>query len=363
MARLRTLKPGFFHNEELAEVDPLGRLLFAGLWTIADREGRLEDRPKRIKAEVLPYDDCDPDDLLQQLADRDFVTRYDVDGRKCIAMNKWHAHQRPHPHEAASALQAPPSLTVSADSRDKVVPKQDLGSDEPVGNLGLGSGGLEAGSGGLEAGSGVKNLESPTRGRVGDSSFLTDNLRELVNAIGVQKLAASEVRVLFAPPLEQVQTIMDWWPKREGVKRAEGLLAALTEDERLIVLRVSWTLHRLIESNPTERRWVRKLEPWVSDRHFEDWEHGIPEPWAKKNLRWPVPWGGHATLTGLLDGLETRLEARLADTVGEAENSPAPEPCEPPETSPGPEASVTPPEAADDPLGTPVTRRGHTVTL
>ena len=48
MARARILKPGFFANELLAEIHPYGRLLFAGLWTLADREGRLEDRPKRI---------------------------------------------------------------------------------------------------------------------------------------------------------------------------------------------------------------------------------------------------------------------------------------------------------------------------
>ena len=37
------------------------RLLFVGLWTIADRNGRLEDRPKRIRAELFPYDEIDAD--------------------------------------------------------------------------------------------------------------------------------------------------------------------------------------------------------------------------------------------------------------------------------------------------------------
>jgi hypothetical protein len=49
MARSRNIKPGFFTNDELAECHPLGRLLFAGLWTIADKEGRLDDRPKKLK--------------------------------------------------------------------------------------------------------------------------------------------------------------------------------------------------------------------------------------------------------------------------------------------------------------------------
>jgi hypothetical protein len=32
----------------------------------SDREGRLEDRPKKIKAAVLPYDECDVDRLLDE---------------------------------------------------------------------------------------------------------------------------------------------------------------------------------------------------------------------------------------------------------------------------------------------------------
>ena len=64
MARSRNIKPGFFTNDILAEVDPLGRLLFVGLWTIADREGRVEYRPKQIKIKVLPYDDAPIDGLI-----------------------------------------------------------------------------------------------------------------------------------------------------------------------------------------------------------------------------------------------------------------------------------------------------------
>ena len=70
MARARNLKPAFFTNDLLAEIEPLGRLLFQGLWCLADREGRLVDRPKRIKAELFPYDDADVDVLLSALAAR-----------------------------------------------------------------------------------------------------------------------------------------------------------------------------------------------------------------------------------------------------------------------------------------------------
>ncbi len=104
MARARNIKPGFFLNDELAEVAPLGRLLFAGLWTVADREGRLEDRAKKIRAEVLPYDDCDVEALLSELAARGFIIRYMVGSEKYIQIVNFSKHQNPHKNEKESEI-------------------------------------------------------------------------------------------------------------------------------------------------------------------------------------------------------------------------------------------------------------------
>lgn len=76
MARIRTIKPAFFKNEKLAELSAMNRLLFIGLWTQADRLGRLEDRPKRIKAELFPYDNIDVDKSLNELQNAGFILRY-----------------------------------------------------------------------------------------------------------------------------------------------------------------------------------------------------------------------------------------------------------------------------------------------
>lgn len=107
MARARNIKHGFFTNDKLAECSPLARILFAGLWTIADREGRLEDRPKRIKAELLPYDDCSGDELLGQLANAGFIQRYTVGGNAYIQIDNFLKHQNPHVKEAVSTIPAP----------------------------------------------------------------------------------------------------------------------------------------------------------------------------------------------------------------------------------------------------------------
>ncbi|MGJ3353458.1 hypothetical protein [Providencia sp. Je.9.19] len=104
MARARNIKPGFFTNDDLAECEPLARILFVGLWTVADREGRIEDKPRKIKAMVLPYDDVDCDKLLAQLHGKNFITRYAVDGNEFIQINNWKKHQNPHMKEAASEI-------------------------------------------------------------------------------------------------------------------------------------------------------------------------------------------------------------------------------------------------------------------
>ncbi|MDE1484774.1 hypothetical protein, partial [Xenorhabdus bovienii] len=116
MARSRNIKPGFFTNDDLAECEPLARLLFAGLWTIADREGRLEDKPRKIKAMILPYDDADCNDLLEQLHKKNFITRYAVDGNEFIQINNWKKHQNPHCKEAATEI--PEQVMQPADNKE-----------------------------------------------------------------------------------------------------------------------------------------------------------------------------------------------------------------------------------------------------
>ena len=107
MPRLRTIKPGFFTNEDLADLDPLACLLFAGLWCWADRAGRLEDRPRRLHVEIFPRRECDVDALLDLLAARGFIARYAVEGTRYIQIERFARHQSPHKLERASTIPPP----------------------------------------------------------------------------------------------------------------------------------------------------------------------------------------------------------------------------------------------------------------
>ena len=107
--RSRNIKPGFFKNEDLADLGPHAQLLFVGLWCLADREGRLEDRPKRIKAEIFPYEDLNEsvDLMLDKLSETEFIKRYVVKDNNYIQITNFLKHQTPHYLESPSQIPAP----------------------------------------------------------------------------------------------------------------------------------------------------------------------------------------------------------------------------------------------------------------
>jgi hypothetical protein len=110
MARARNIKPSFFKNELLGQADPLLGVLFISLWTLADKAGRLEDRPLRIKAETFPYrDGIDINAYLTELVALGFIERYEANGLKIIEVVNFTKHQTPHSTEKASELPCKPA--------------------------------------------------------------------------------------------------------------------------------------------------------------------------------------------------------------------------------------------------------------
>ncbi len=103
MPRIRFIKHDFFTDDDLAQQSHIARLLFIGLWTLADREGRLEDKPAKIKAVLFPYEQIDAEHILAELA-CGFITRYKAKGKAYIQINNFLKHQRPHHKEVPSTI-------------------------------------------------------------------------------------------------------------------------------------------------------------------------------------------------------------------------------------------------------------------
>ena len=106
--RARNIKPSLCKNEVLGKADVINTYIFEGLWMYADREGRLEDRPERIHAEINPYrPEASTVQALDWLCAEHFIVRYRVNGAGYIWIPTFLDHQNPHVREPPSKLPAP----------------------------------------------------------------------------------------------------------------------------------------------------------------------------------------------------------------------------------------------------------------
>lgn len=111
MGRIRTVKPEFFLNEELYDLEqetglPI-RLAYAGLWCQCDREGRFKWQPRKLKVTVLPYDDIDFSRVLHALTTRGFVEKYESNSAFFGCIPGFLQHQVINNKERASVLPEP----------------------------------------------------------------------------------------------------------------------------------------------------------------------------------------------------------------------------------------------------------------
>lgn len=97
MARIRTIKPGFFTSEDVAQLSIRARLTWIGLWTYADDNGRGKDNTRLIKAALYPLDDITLRQVDEDMAELDAagrIVRYEVDGSPYFEIVAWAEHQR-----------------------------------------------------------------------------------------------------------------------------------------------------------------------------------------------------------------------------------------------------------------------------
>lgn len=125
--RDRIIRAAFFTNDQVAALSMVARLLYIGLWTIADREGRLQNRPARIQVHLMPFDDgVDIKQELQALADGGFIHLYEVDGKKLIQIANWKKHVKKSIHWNETDSELPPCPAET--SLDRVLGETYIGS-------------------------------------------------------------------------------------------------------------------------------------------------------------------------------------------------------------------------------------------
>lgn len=124
MARIRSIKPEFWSDQELTQLPRDVRMLYVALWNFADEHGRLPGDPRLIKSWCFPLDDdvsaAIVDGWLDQLAGIRKVHRYTVGGGRFLYLPNLGDHQRLEPGKKDSRHPAPedgdPEHQVTGDS-------------------------------------------------------------------------------------------------------------------------------------------------------------------------------------------------------------------------------------------------------
>lgn len=244
--RIRYIKPGILANEDIAELGPYAYILFTGLWMYADREGRFELRPRRIKATVMPmWDGCsvaDVERLIGALAERGMLQVYEsrtqarpephlgtardapengsdpvvASSRRpqIVQITNWEKHQKPHHRETTSVLPPPPSGKVPRDShlhkaaprhgsgRTQARPEHDQGTEEPGGEWGMGNGEEKRRLSFTRGFSGMSRLTSSPVSPVAGSSERTQK-RKTPPPEKLREYTPPDFGELVAPPPEK----------------------------------------------------------------------------------------------------------------------------------------------------------------
>ena len=97
MARNRMIKPEFWSDEKVGELNFLERLLFIGMWNFADDEGLIKAHPMYIKSQIFPYDDIKKKDIksaIENLNKKELIFLYSNNSQQYAWIIKFRIYQR-----------------------------------------------------------------------------------------------------------------------------------------------------------------------------------------------------------------------------------------------------------------------------
>ena len=139
MARIRNIKPDFWTDEKLVELETWERLLFIGLWNFADDEGYMPYSPKRIKMQIFPGDSLEVSRGIQSLISIGAVELFDSEFGQVLHVSKWSKHQKVS-NPSKSKYSAVELAPADGKPRKQAVPAQEpledsLNGTEDSGNL------------------------------------------------------------------------------------------------------------------------------------------------------------------------------------------------------------------------------------
>lgn len=267
MARIRSVKPDLFTSVQVGRVSHSARFFWIGLFTQADKVGRLEWEPQKLRALIFPYDTpaVDVEALASELAAAGLVRFYLAGDAWILEIPKFAKHQRPHPKEADSGLPALPT-----DAEYALPPWSTTASREKPGSIPSSPGGREGDLG--------RSLGSGSDGRtvtveVGPPAHHRGPKRH--GASLLSGIAAGTAAVAALDDTGRVLEIPESWAKKARNDYAlthadiDAFAAALGSKLRAAGGVVEDT--DPATGQPNRWKWLdRELAAWRSDRHVAD---------------------------------------------------------------------------------------------
>lgn len=98
MARKRMIDPNIWQSEDFSRLSTLGKLVFIGLFSLADDEGRGRCNPVYLKSTLFPYEEgirsADIDKTLSEISSNMSVILYSCDGSSYYSLYNWNTWQK-----------------------------------------------------------------------------------------------------------------------------------------------------------------------------------------------------------------------------------------------------------------------------
>jgi len=98
VARKRMIDPNIWQSEDFSKLSTLGKLVFIGLFSLADDEGRGRCNPVYLKSTLFPYEEsirsADIDKTLFEISSNMSVIFYSCDGSNYYSLYNWNTWQK-----------------------------------------------------------------------------------------------------------------------------------------------------------------------------------------------------------------------------------------------------------------------------
>lgn len=209
----RMIDPKIWFNEKVASLPDAGRLLFIGIFSNADDDGRLKASPKFLKATIFPYDEDKTVEHVKELRDKcsalELIRVYSKNSREYLDIPGWGEHQKIRKDRYT------PSELPSFDDRDN----QMATSEQPYGNQPTTTGDPSIGE-----------------GRGGKSSVVKSNRIPLVS-VAPSDGSTQKTKTRVKPHQQEAGRFLDMVEKHEGISLPSRRDKLINQVRRLLSIR------------------------------------------------------------------------------------------------------------------------------